>query len=313
MLIDLTAKIPTRSGAIELPNPIIGASGSFGHSNELFEIVDPEEVGAITIKSLAQYESPGNKAPRVAAVKTGMMNSVGLPGPDISSWIKDGYLKIKETNGRFIMAIWGQTYDDYSKATSLIAPIANTFVALEINLSCPNTESGNRLFAQSEKDTKEITRLVRKELGDELPISVKLSSGVTSITDIAGAAIDGGADVLTLFNTSLGLALDPYTRRPLLGKGAGGYSGEGILPIAQKGVFEVRKAFPDVGIIGTGGISSGLSAASMMMCGANAVGIATAVFADPNAPIKIAHELKEFCFDTGVAKASDLVGTIDLD
>ncbi len=312
MQIDLSTQIPTRSGMLKLPNPVIGASGSFGHSNELFEIVDPEEVGAITIKSLAHFESHGNKSPRVAAVSTGMMNSVGLPGPDISNWLEDGYLKIKKANGRFIMAIWGQNYDDYSKAASLIAPVADSFIALEINLSCPNTERGNHLFAQSENDTREITKRVRNEIGNTIPISVKLSSGVTSITDIAGAAIDGGADILTLFNTSMGLALDPYTRKPILGKGPGGYSGQGILPIAQKGVFEVRKAFPDVGIIGTGGISNGVDAASMMMCGANAVGVATAVFIDPNAPVKIAHELKEFCFDTGVANVNELVGSIDL-
>ena len=210
MQIDLTAHIPTNTGMLTLPNPVIGASGSFGHSNELFEVVDPNEVGAITIKSLAQFVSLGNAAPRVAAVSTGMMNSVGLPGPDIASWIEDGYLKIKESDGRFIMAIWGKTFDDYSKAASLLAPIIGSFIALEINLSCPNTESGNNLFAQSASDTKEITSRVRKEIGIDIPISVKLSSGVTSITDIAGAAIDGGADILTLFNTSLGLALDPF-------------------------------------------------------------------------------------------------------
>ena len=241
MEIDLTTQIPTRSGEISLPTPIIGASGSFGHSNELFEIVDPDEVGAITIKSLAIFKSPGNSSPRVAAVNTGMMNSVGLPGPDIASWIGDGFIKIRNVQGRFIMAIWGKTFDDYSKAASLISRIKNSFIALEVNLSCPNTESGDRLFAQSEDDTREITRRVRHEVGPDFPISVKLSSGVASIVDIAASAIDGGADILTLFNTSLGLAIDPYTRKPLLGKGAGGYSGEGILPIAQKGVFELAE------------------------------------------------------------------------
>lgn len=312
MEIDLSTVLHTKSGDLKLPNPIIGASGSFGHSDELFDIVDTSEVGAITIKSLGPFVSKGNAAPRVAALKKGMMNSVGLPGPHISDWIDTDFKKIKDAPGRFIMAIWGRNVEEYVQAAAILAPIAQSFVAIEVNLSCPNTESDNRLFAQSESDTKEIIHKVKTELGSSVPVTAKLSAAVTRVTDIANSAIEGGADMLTLFNTLIGLAIDPYTRRPILGKGAGGYSGSPILPIAQKGIYEVHQEFPDIPIIGTGGVMSGVDAASMMMCGASAVGVATATFADPLATIKIAGELKEFCFETGVANVTDLIGAIEI-
>lgn len=310
--VDLTTTLVAGVTQVVLPNPIIAASGSFGHSNELFDVVNPQDVGAITIKSLAPFISPGNSAPRVAAVPTGMMNSVGLPGPHIGEWVDSDLEKIRNTGGRFIMALWGRTIEEYEQAATILAPVADAFIAIEVNLSCPNTESGNRLFAQNADDTRAITQRVKKELGESIPISIKLTSGVTRITDIAQAAIEGGADMLTLFNTALGLAIDPYTRVPLLGKGAGGYSGAGVLPIAQKGVYEVHQAFPDTPIIGTGGVMTGVDAASMMMCGASAVGVATAVFADPRATMRIAQELKDFCVSTGVDNVSDLVGAIEM-
>ncbi len=308
MNIDLS----TTLGSLTLPNPIIGASGSFGHSDELFDVINPDDVGAITIKSLAAFVSPGNQAPRVGAVATGMMNSVGLPGPHIQEWVDTDFKKIRDANGRFIMALWGRTVEEYAEAARILAPVSDSFVAIEINLSCPNTESGNRLFAQSYEDTQEIVKRVRKEVGNDVVLTTKLTPAVTRVTEIAQAAIAGGTDILTLFNTVLGLALDPYTRKPIVGKGAGGYSGAGVLPIAQKGVYEVHQAFPDTPIIGTGGVTTGVEAAGMMMCGASAVGVATATFADPRATIRIADELKEFCYNTGVARVTDLIGAIDM-
>jgi dihydroorotate dehydrogenase (NAD+) catalytic subunit len=135
---------------------------------------------------------------------------------------------------------------------------------------------------------------------------------VTSAIEIAAGAIEGGADMVTLFNTALGLSIDPYTRQPNLGKGPGGYSGSGISPIVQKGIFDVHKAFPDTPIIGTGGVSTGEDAAAMMMCGASAVGVAAATFADPRATIRIAKELEQFCFDTGIADVKELVGAAQM-
>ncbi|MFN8015172.1 MAG: dihydroorotate dehydrogenase [Acidimicrobiia bacterium] len=311
MSINLSTTLSTSRGEITLPNPIVAASGSFGHSDELLDVVDYSKIGAITIKSLAPFESPGNVAPRVAGVPTGMMNSVGLPGPHIQNWIDEDFHKLKDIPGRFIMSFWGLSYEDYSKAASMLAPIANDFVALEVNLSCPNVESG-KLFGQDANDSREILKLVRAELDENIIVSAKLSPMVTSAVEIAEGAIEGGADLLTLFNTALGLNIDPYTRKPNLGKGPGGYSGSGISPIVQKGVFDVHNKFPDTPIIGTGGVSTGHDAAAMMMCGASAVGVAAATFADPHATVRIANELQDFCFETGVADIKDLIGAAEM-
>lgn len=311
MSIDLSTTLSTANAKITLPNPIVGASGSFGHSDELFDIVDPEKVGAITIKSLAPFISQGNVSPRVAATSDGMMNSVGLPGPHIQEWVDTDLKKLRDTSGRFIMAIWGLNPEDYTTAAAILAAHVGDFVAIEINLSCPNVHSGH-LFAQNTKDTTDVVSRVKKELGDSIPISTKLSPNVTSVPEIAQAAIDAGSDMLTLFNTVMGLKVNPYTRSPILGKGMGGYSGSGINPIVQRGVYETHTAFPDVPIIGTGGVMTGQDAAAMMMCGASAVGVATATFADPRATIRITKELEEFCFETGVANVVDLIGAIEM-
>lgn len=310
--LNMEVKIETDRGNLNLDNPIIAASGSMGHSNELFQVIDPREFGAITIKSLAPFYSPGNASPRVAGAATGMMNSVGLPGPHIQEWVDQELPKIKDSGAKVIMAIWGTEFDHYSQAAKIVAENAEHFIALEVNVSCPNTESGGRLFAFDKDECKKIAGLVKEEIGDKLPIFMKLSSAVTSIVDIATGAIDGGVDGLTLFNTSLGLVIDPYTRKPILGKGAGGYSGAGVFPIVCRGVYEVHKAFPKVPIIGIGGVNSGADAAALMMCGASAVGIATATFNNPRAVIRINQELADFCFDTGVGSVSDLTGAIEM-
>ena len=312
MEIDLSVSLESGEATMALPNPIVGASGSFGFGGELSEIVNYSQIGAITIKSLAPFESPGNPAPRIAATGTGVMNSIGQPGPDIRDWVKNDIDKIQNLDGRFIMSFWGKTVEDYKIAAATIAPFQDRFVGMEINLSCPNVHGDGLFFAQVPDETNEIVSVVRKELGQECFISSKLTAAVRSVPEIAQAAIDAGANALTLFNTLLGLQIDPYTRRPTLGKGGGGYSGAAILPIVLRGVFEAHKAFPEIPIIGTGGVSTGKDAAAMMMCGATAVGVAAATFADPNATVRIAKELKEFCFETGVANTSDLIGAIEM-
>jgi dihydroorotate dehydrogenase (NAD+) catalytic subunit len=311
MAIDLSTTLCSSRGEITLPTPIVGASGSFGFGPELSNVVDFEKIGAITIKSLAPFVSPGNPAPRVAGTPAGMMNSVGLPGPHIQEWVDNDFHKVKELPGRFIMSFWGLSHDDYSKAAAILAPIADAFIAIEVNLSCPNVESG-KLFGQDANDSREILKRVRAELGEKIIVSAKLSPMVTSAIEIAAGAIEGSADMLTLFNTALGLNIDPRTRQPNLGKGPGGYSGSGISPIVQKGVFDVHNKFPDTPIIGTGGVSTGEDAAAMMMCGASAVGVAAATFADPRATIRIAKELEQFCFDTGVADVKELIGAAQM-
>lgn len=304
--VDLSTKI----GKIELPNPVVAASGSYGHSDELFDVVDINEIGAITLKSLAPFESLGNEAPRVAPLPTGMMNSVGLPGPPIADWAKTEIDKLQKSDARFIGAFWGHSIEHYVEAAKVLAEHSDAFIAIEANLSCPNTDKGGELFAQNPDDVYEIVSKIREAIGEEIFLTTKLTSAVTKIVPIAEKAIEAGTDALTLFNTSLGLNIDPYTRKATLGKGGGGYSGAGVFPIVQRGVFEVHKAFPETPIVGVGGVMNGENAASLMMCGASAVGVATAVFADPNAPIRIAKELEDFCEKTGVKSVSELIGAV---
>lgn len=299
-------------GKAELPNPIVAASGSFGFGPELADVVDFEKIGAITIKSLAPFVSPGNPAPRVAPTEKGMMNSIGQPGPDIRDWVKEDFPKLKDLPGRFIMSYWGKTVEDYRIAAAALAPIQDFFVAIEINLSCPNVHGDGIFFAQVPDQTNELVTIAREELGEECFILSKLSAAVRSVAEIAKAAIDAGTNGFTLFNTLLGIDVDPYTRKPSLGQGGGGYSGPGIFPIVQRGVFEMHKAYPDVPIIGTGGVSTGLDAAKLMMCGATAIGVAAATFANSNATVKIAKELEEFCNETGVENVTELIGAIEM-
>jgi dihydroorotate dehydrogenase (NAD+) catalytic subunit len=191
--------------------------------------------------------------------------------------------------------------DGYAKAASMLAgaPIA----AIEVNVSCPNVEDRRRMFAHSPEATAEV---VRAAASAGVPLWVKLSPNVTDITTVAGAALDAGADALTLINTVMGLVIDPDTGRPALGAGGGGLSGAAILPVAQRAVFDCRAAFPHSAIVGVGGISSGADVASMLMAGANAVQVGTATFADPQAPVKIARDFSAWCVAHGVSRVAEL-------
>lgn len=312
MSIGLSTTLISNHRKIELSNPVIAASGSFGFGPELSDVVDFSKIGAITIKSLAPFHSEGNPAPRVAATEVGMMNSVGQPGPDIRDWVKKDAYELKKLGGRFIMSIWGRTTNDYKVAAEAIVDILDMFIGVEINLSCPNVHGDGLFFAQVPEQTNEIVKIVRNVLGDDVFISSKLTAAVRSVVEVADGAIDGGTDAFTLFNTLLGLNIDPYTRNPVLGKGAGGYSGKAIFPIVQRGVYELHKAYPEIPIIGTGGIFTGADAAAMMMCGATAVGIAAATFAEPTATLRIAKELEDFCLQTGVRDVKELIGSAQM-
>lgn len=294
---------------IELPNPIIAASGTFGYADEVARLCPPSEIGAVTVKSLVPYDWPGNAAPRVAPVTAGMMNAIGLPGPGVDAWIRDDLPLLAALGGRIIGSIWGRSVADYAQAAKQMSTVSDQLIAVEVNISCPNVEARNDIFAHSSDTTTEVVAAVRDAIDG--PMFVKLSPNVTSVVEIADAAIAAGADGLTCFNTVMGLAIDPVTRRPRLGKGGGGLSGPAIKPIALRGVREIRLAFPDIPIIGTGGIASGVDAAEMLIAGANAVGVGTATFQDPRATIRIRDELIEFCAAHNVARVADLIATME--
>jgi dihydroorotate dehydrogenase (NAD+) catalytic subunit len=298
-------------GPVQLANPIVAASGTFGHGAEVAGLCDPRGIGAVTTKSVAVFASEGNPPLRVAeAPGGGMINSVGLPGPGVGAWIADDLPALEALGARVIASIWGRTVADFEGAARALKEVAHRVVAIEVNLSCPNVEARAHVFAHAPEATRDATHAVVDALGGAAPVFAKLSPNVTDLCEIAGAALEAGATGLTLVNTVMGLVVDATTRAPRLGAGGGGLSGPPIKPIALRAVWEVSRAYPGVPIIGTGGVSTGEDAAEMLMAGASAVGVGTATFLDPRATLRIVEELGTWCARNDVARVRDLTATL---
>ena len=298
-------------GPVRLPNPVVAASGTFGHGAEVAELCDPHAIGAVTVKSVAAFPWSGNPPLRVTeAPGGGMLNSVGLPGPGVEAWIERDLPALEQRGARVIASIWGRSVDEYASAALPLKAVAHRLVALEVNLSCPNVEARNDMFAHSAVATRDATRAVVDAIGDAIPAFAKLSPNVTDVVAIARAAIEAGATGLTLVNSVMGLLVDADTRAPRLGAGGGGYTGAPIKPIALRAVWEVARELPGVPIIGTGGVTTGLDAIEMMLAGATAVGVGTATFADPRATLRIVDEMRAWCAANGVVDVRTLIGGV---
>ena len=297
-------------GPLELPNPIVAASGTFGHGDELARHCDPARLGAVTTKSLAPYEWAGNRAPRLHMTSAGMLNAVGLQGPGVEHWVDHDLPALRAHGARVIASVWGRSVEEFGRAAKLLGPARDELVAIEVNVSCPNLEDRSTMFAQSAPATGAVTTAVL-DAHLELPVFVKLSPNVIDIDEIAAAALTAGATGLTLVNTLLGLVVDAERRRPALGAGGGGLSGPAIKPVALRTVNDVAGAHPGVPIIGTGGVTSGVDAVEMLLAGASAVGVGTATFQDPRAPLRVLDELLGWCASHGVSRVAELTGTLE--
>ena len=302
------AKMATDVGSVALRAPVMTASGASGHSAELAPYGPLADLGAVVVKSLRDGPWPGNPPPRLHPLRAGaagMINSVGLQGPGVAGWLDEDLPALIDAGADVVASIWGDTVDAYRRAAEMLAGGPPQIVAVEVNVSCPNTEDGMRMFAHSAKATEAV---LAATAGCKRPRWAKLSPNTPDLVEVAAAAVQGGAEAVVLTNTLAGLVIDIDGRRPVLGGRRGGVSGAALHPVAVRAVYDVREALPAVPIVGVGGVARGTDAVEMMMAGASAVQVGTAIFADPRAPWKVLAELEQWCTDAGVERLDELIG-----
>ena len=284
---------------IPFKNPVIPASGVFGYGREYEQYYDLSLLGGISTKGTTGTKRTGNLAPRVAETTMGMLNSVGLQNPGIDAFIAN------ELPHLLACDIAGSTADECAEVA---AKLDKTDVhMIELNISCPNVKQGGAAFGTSCEAAAQVTKAVRR--ATKKPLCVKLSPNVTSITEIAKAVEAEGADALSLINTLLGMRIDLRTRRPILHNNMGGFSGPAVFPVAVRMVWQVANAV-SLPVIGMGGVASGEDAAELMMAGASAVQVGTAIVQDPYAPLRIIDELNDWLDSNRIATAAELTGSV---
>ena len=243
----------------------------------------------------------------MAETPSGMLNSIGLQGPGIDSFLANDLPWLIEQKSRVIVSIAGETVEEYATLARRIRSVSG-ISAVEVNISCPNVENRGLVFACDPDASRRVVDGVRKTIGGELPIIVKLSPDVTNLPEIAAGVVDVGADALALINTVLGMVINLDTMRPHLGGKTGGLSGPAIRPVAVRAIYQVHAALPKVPILGMGGVSSGRDALELILAGASGVSIGTASFGNPTALMQVQHELKELLVARGFTSLSAAVG-----
>ena len=299
---DLRVKL----GKLELKNPVLVASGTFGYGEEYAELVDLNKLGGIMTKAVTLRPKEGNPPPRLVEVPCGLLNAIGLENPGLEVFIREKLPFLRKFDTKIIVNIAGEKEDDYLQIAKRLSK-ENGVDALEVNISCPNVKEGGLSFGT---DPKVIYLLVKrlKEVC-ELPLILKLTPNVTDIKEVAKAAEEGGADILSLINTVLAMAVDVDTQRPKLGNIVGGLSGPAIRPIAVRMVWEVSGAV-NIPIIGMGGIMKAEDALEFVIAGASAVAVGTANFVDPRTPLKVIEGIGRYLKDKGVDSFASLVGSL---
>lgn len=291
---------------VELKNPVMTASGTFGSGREYSEFVDLNELGAVVVKGVADKPWNGNPAPRIAEVYGGMLNSVGLQNPGVDYFIENDIPFLRQFDTKIIVNVCGHSIDEYVNVVKKLK--GKDVDLLELNISCPNVSEGGMAFGTDPVMVEKVVSEVKKEA--EQPLIVKLSPNVTDITETAKAAVAGGADALSLINTLTGMKIDIYKRQPVLYRKIGGMSGPAVKPIAVRMVYEVCKAV-DVPVIGMGGISNAEDAIEFIMAGAEAVSIGTANFVNPMATVETIRGIEEYMMKYGVNDLKEIRGIIE--
>ena len=290
---------------VELKNPVMEGSGTFGSGAEYSEFVDLNKLGAVVTKGVANVPWPGNPTPRIAETASGMLNAIGLQNPGIDVLIQRDIPFLKQFDTKIIVNVCGKTTEDYLEVGERLGE--QPVDLLEINISCPNVKEGGIAFGQNPKAVEEITKAVKKVA--KQPVIMKLSPNVTDITEMAKAAEAGGADVLSLINTLTGMKIDIYKQDFALANKTGGLSGPAIKPIAVRMVYQVANAV-NIPIIGMGGIQTGEDAMEFILAGATAVAVGTANFNNPFATEQVAAGIESYMRQMGVDNIRDLIGKV---
>jgi dihydroorotate dehydrogenase (NAD+) catalytic subunit len=303
----MAVDLRTRLAHVELPNPILTASGCAGSGRELAQFFDVAKIGAVVTKSVMLAPRAGRPTPRMAETPSGMLNSIGLQGPGIDAFLQRDLPWLLSRGARAVVSIAGGTVDEYAELAGRLSD-ASGVTAVEVNISCPNVEDRGQVFACDPGAAAAVIEAVRGRLRYDIPVFAKLSPDVTDIVAIARACVTAGADGLSMINTLLGMTIDPKTLRPVLAGTTGGLSGPAIRPVAVRCVWQVHEAFPDIPIIGMGGVRSGWDALELILAGAAMVSVGTAIFHDPSACLRIVRELEEELASRGVDRLADVIG-----
>ena len=308
LFLDEMSRLRMTLCGVELQNPVIAASGTYGYGVEFETVADLNAIGGIVVKGLSREPIRGNPPPRLWESRAGMINSIGLQNIGVRAFIHEKLPGLRGLKTAIFANVFGYTPDDYAEVIRVLED-AEGIAGYELNVSCPNTQHGGIYFSSDPSLLTEVVTLVRPLA--HRPLIVKLSPNVARIEPLAQAAEQAGADAISLVNTFVSLAIDAHSRRPRIGAGFGGLSGPAIKPIALRLVYEAAKAVR-IPVIGLGGIQSGEDAAEFLVAGASAVEVGTVNFWDPEAPCRIARELDDYLREEKLDSVKELVGTLQI-
>lgn len=301
------ANLNVNINTLQLKNPVMTASGTFGYGLEFADFIDLRQIGGIIVKGTTLNHREGNPYPRMAETPSGMLNAVGLQNKGVDYFVENIYPKIKDIQTNIIVNVSGSDIDSYVKTAEIINEL-DCIPAIELNISCPNVKQGGMAFGVTTQGAYDVVNAVRKAYKKTL--IVKLSPNVTSIADIACAVEDAGADSVSLINTLLGMAIDAERRKPVLSTITGGLSGAAVKPIALRMVWQVAKAVK-IPVIGLGGIMNARDAVEFLLAGASAIQIGTANFIDPTITIKVVEGINDYLERHHIDSVTDIIGALE--
>jgi dihydroorotate dehydrogenase (NAD+) catalytic subunit len=301
-----TVDMSTSLGRLDFVSPVFTASGCAAAGKELDQFIDITTIGAVVTKSVMLNPRSGRATPRMAETPSGMLNGIGLQGPGIDDFIQNDLSWLSQKGAKTIVSIAGNNVEEFGKVADKLRDIPGV-VAIEVNISCPNVENRGQVFACDPYAAADVINNVRRNVSASIPLFAKLSPDVTDITEIAKAVVKAGADGLSVINTLLGMVIDTDTLRPLLSGKTGGLSGPAIRPVAVRCVYQIRKALPNIPVIGMGGIRNGRDAIEFFAAGANAISVGTTVFNDPEACVRIHDETAEILQEKGIRSLSEII------